>query len=146
MTPTSSRAVSRRTVLAGAGAATAAAVALPACASYTSGGAPPPPPAGDAGAGAGQLAGASAIPVGGGTVFADRRLVVTQPQAGTFAGFDTTCPHQGCAVNEVVGGTINCPCHGSRFRIADGSVETGPAARGLTARQVQVTGDSITVT
>jgi Rieske Fe-S protein len=86
------------------------------------------------------------VPVGGGTIFADRRVVVTQPRAGTLAAFDTTCPHQGCAVTEVVDGTMNCPCHGSRFRIADGSVETGPAARGLTARQVQVTGDSITVT
>jgi Rieske Fe-S protein len=145
MSPTSSRAVSRRGVLAGAGAAAAAAVALPACASYTSGGAPPPPPAG-AGAGSGRLAGVAEVPVGGGTVFADRRVVVTQPEAGTFAAFDTTCPHQGCAVTEVIDGTVNCPCHGSRFRIADGSVETGPATRGLTARRVQVTGDSITVT
>lgn len=149
-----SRAVPRRQVLAGVGAVAAAAVALPACAEYGSGGqtqAPAPAPqtgGGGAGAGGGPapLAGATDIPVGGGTVFADRQVVVTQPQAGTFAAFDTTCPHQGCTVNEVVGGTINCPCHGSRFRIADGSVDTGPADRGLTAKRVQVADGSITVT
>lgn len=151
MCPVPSRAVSRRQVLAGAGVA-AAAVALPACAEYGSGGqapaAAPAPQTRDAGSGGGPapLAGAGDIPVGGGTVFADRRIVVTQPQSGTFAAFDTLCPHQGCTVNEVVGGTINCPCHGSRFRIADGSVDTGPAPRGLTARQVQVANGSITVT
>jgi Rieske Fe-S protein len=147
VSPSPPRVLSRRQVVAGASAVTAA-VALSACASYTSGGpqAPPAPAAPqNPGGGAAPLAAATDVPVGGGTVFADRRVVVTQPKQGTFAAFDTTCPHQGCAVNEVTGGTINCPCHGSRFRIADGSVETGPATTGLTARQVRVDGGSIVV-
>ena len=52
--------------------------------------------------------------------------MLTQPEAGTFTAFSATCTHQGCAVTEVVGGTINCPCHGSKFAIADGSVTAGP--------------------
>ncbi len=46
----------------------------------------------------------------------------------------------------VADGTINCPCHGSRFRIADGSVADGPAPRGLTARRAVVSGGRVQVT
>jgi nitrite reductase/ring-hydroxylating ferredoxin subunit/uncharacterized membrane protein len=40
-----------------------------------------------------------------------------------------TCAHAGCSLSdgEVVGDTIRCGCHGSRFRLADGSVVVGPA-------------------
>jgi nitrite reductase/ring-hydroxylating ferredoxin subunit len=103
--------------------------------------------AGSAGAPAGRPVGSlatSAVPVGGGVVLADRGVVVTQPTAGTFAAFGTTCPHQGCAVNEVADGTINCPCHGSRFHL-DGSLARGPARRGLTPRAVRVEGGTLTV-
>jgi len=57
--------------------------------------------------------------------------VVTQPVSGTFKAFSATCTHQGCAVSEVANGTINCPCHGSRFAVADGSVTAGPATTPL---------------
>ena len=67
------------------------------------------------------------MPVGGGIVLAAQDLVVTQPVAGTFKGFSATCTHQGCKVNEVAGGTINCPCHGSKFAVADGAPTAGPA-------------------
>ena len=43
-------------------------------------------------------------------------------------------------------GTIKCPCHGSAFRIADGSVATGPAARPLPAAGVTLDGDTIRLT
>jgi Rieske Fe-S protein len=46
----------------------------------------------------------------------------------------------------VSGGTIRCPCHGSQYSIADGSVVNGPAPRPLPAKQVEVVADSITVT
>ena len=52
---------------------------------------------------------------------------MTQPVAGTFKAFSATCTHQGCTVNEVAGGTINCPCHGSKFAVADGAPTAGPA-------------------
>jgi len=149
MSPSPPRVVSRRQVIAGAGAAVAAAVALPACASYGTSGQPTTsaaPGAPQTGGGAGQAIPTADVPVGGGTVFPERHVVVTQPRPGTFAAFDTTCPHQGCTVNEVADGTIDCPCHGSRFRIEDGSVANGPATRGLTVRPVQVSDGSISVT
>jgi nitrite reductase/ring-hydroxylating ferredoxin subunit/uncharacterized membrane protein len=39
------------------------------------------------------------------------------------------CSHRGCGLHggEVEGGDVVCPCHGSRFRLADGSVQHGPA-------------------
>jgi Rieske Fe-S protein len=76
-------------------------------------------------------------------VFADKKVVVTQPASGTFKAFSSTCTHQGCTVNKVAGGTINCPCHGSKFAIADGSVVHGPAQRPLEARQVTASGGEL---
>jgi Rieske Fe-S protein len=89
------------------------------------------------------LASTSEIPVGGGKVFADKDVVVTQPTSGDFKAFSATCTHQGCKVNKVVDGTIACPCHGSKFAIADGSVKAGPAKKPLPAKSVSVDGDSI---
>jgi Rieske Fe-S protein len=89
------------------------------------------------------LASTSDVPVGGGKVFADKDVVVTQPTAGEFKAFSATCTHQGCKVNKVADGTINCPCHGSKFNIADGSVAGGPAKKPLPAKSVSVDGDSI---
>ena len=77
------------------------------------------------------MAAVADVPVGGGIVLADQDLVVTQPVAGTFKGFSATCTHQGCKVKEVVGGTINCPCHGSKFAVADGTPTAGPAKKPL---------------
>ncbi|MEV5593837.1 Rieske (2Fe-2S) protein [Streptomyces sp. NPDC052496] len=100
---------------------------------------------GGAGAGAagGVLARTADIPEGGGKVFKDRKLVVTQPAKGEFKAFSAVCRHQGCLVNEVANGTINCPCHGSTYAIDDGSVRKGPATKGLIAAKVSVEGDSI---
>ena len=89
------------------------------------------------------VASTSDIPVGGGNVFAEYDLVVTQPTAGTFAAFSATCTHQSCLVTAVKGGTIDCPCHGSRFAITDGTVSNGPATRPLPARKITIAGTSI---
>jgi Rieske Fe-S protein len=99
-------------------------------------------PAGPAGT---VLGAASAVPVGGGTIFADQSVVVTQPTAGTFKAFSAICTHQGCTVSSVSGGTINCPCHGSKFTIADGSVAGGPAKRPLPGKQVNESGGQLSV-
>ena len=40
-------------------------------------------------------------------------------------------------------GVIVCPCHGSKFAVADGAVTAGPAKRPLPAKTVAVEGDSI---
>lgn len=85
------------------------------------------------------------VPVGGGTIFKEEKVVVTQPTAGEFKAFSAICTHQGCTVGKVENGTIDCPCHGSKFRIADGSVAAGPAPRPLPAEQITVSGDTITL-
>ncbi|MHC0432870.1 Rieske (2Fe-2S) protein [Streptomyces sp. O3] len=89
------------------------------------------------------LARTADIPEGGGTVFKDQKVVVTQPTPGEFKAFSSTCTHQGCTVRDVKGGTINCPCHGSKFDQADGSVANGPATRPLPAARITVEGDTI---
>ncbi|MEU2335762.1 Rieske 2Fe-2S domain-containing protein [Streptomyces sp. NPDC006654] len=91
------------------------------------------------------LASTSDIPEGGGTIFKEQKIVVTQPKAGEFKAFSAICTHMGCTVTKVVDGTIDCPCHGSRFHIADGSVAHGPATRPLPAESITVSGNSITL-
>jgi len=115
--------------------------ALAACSS-------PPVPASSAAAASGAASGGiptSEIPVGGGKIFADSRTVVTQPTAGSFKAFDSTCTHQGCPVTSIVGQQIVCPCHGSAFDVATGDVVNGPATSPLTPKKVTVTGSTLTV-
>ena len=132
--------VPRKTVIAGAGVGLAAA-ALAACSggSETKG----------SGSATGQSTTASApvvltttadVPVGSGVVI--DKVVVTQPTAGDFKGFSAVCTHAGCLVKEVVDGTINCPCHGSKYSL-DGAVVHGPATKPLPVEAITVQGDSI---
>lgn len=97
------------------------------------------------GAVAGPLGPTTDIPVGGGTVFAEQKVVVTQPTEGEFKGFSAICTHQHCTVGSVADGTINCPCHGSMYSIEDGSVQGGPAPSPLPAVKLTVKGGEITV-
>ena len=153
---------SRRTLLACAGAACAAVLA--GCSRYDSnnGGVagPQPAPASTSAAPAGSsaaaapagssaaaapaaLASTSDVPVGGGKILADKKIVITQPKSGEFHGFSAVCTHAGCIVGTVSGGTINCPCHGSRFSITNGSVVNGPAPSPLPPVGIKVQGTSI---
>ena len=155
---------SRRALLVGAGVTCAAALA--GCTTYdaNNGGftGPPPatsgaassggdtaPPASGAGAATGGAPAASAltstsdVPAGGGKIIDGKNIVITQPQAGSFKAFTAVCTHQGCIVSTVSGGTINCPCHGSKFSIKDGSVVNGPATSPLAPVAIKVEGTSI---
>lgn len=55
-------------------------------------------------------------------------LVVVRKGERLFALHDV-CAHQGCSLSEgkLVGGSIECPCHGSRYEIATGYVVRGPS-------------------
>jgi Rieske Fe-S protein len=85
------------------------------------------------------------VPVGGGFIDFDKGVVVTQPEAGQFRAFDANCTHERCLLTWIEAGLINCPCHGSQFRIADGSVARGPATESLHGRDATVDGDAIVV-
>lgn len=91
------------------------------------------------------LATTSEIAVGGGTIYPDAGVVVTQPSAGEFRGFSVICTHERCPVTEVVDGQIICPCHRSAFSVATGEPLAGPAARPLATIDLVVEGDRITL-
>lgn len=86
----------------------------------------------------------SDVPVGSAKIYSEQKAVVTQATAGTFSGFSTTCPHQGCAVSSVADGKIVCPCHGSEFGL-DGGVVQGPATTGLKALAVKSDAGQLTI-
>jgi Rieske Fe-S protein len=117
------------------GSTSAAAGATTAAGTATSAASSAPP--------AGALATTSQIPDGGGKIIDGVNIVVTQPQTGSFRAFTAICTHQGCIVNNVSHGTINCPCHGSKYSIKDGSVVQGPAPSPLAAIAIKVEGTSI---
>ena len=96
------------------------------------------PAAGSAGSGGTLLGQTADIPLGGGTVFTDAKVVVTQPTKGVFKAFSAVCTHVGCLCNQVADGTIDCPCHGSKFKISDGAVVAGPAQTALPAAPITV--------
>jgi Rieske Fe-S protein len=96
------------------------------------------------GAAMGTLLGAvKDIPVGGGMIYTAQKVVVTQPAKGVFKAFSAVCTHVGCVCDKVVNGTIDCPCHGSEFRISDGAVVTGPAPSPLPTRTIAVSDGKI---
>jgi nitrite reductase/ring-hydroxylating ferredoxin subunit len=143
--------IDRRTMLRGVavtGALGASASLLSACGGGESGS------AGGASGGGGSATGDAAaskslgstsqIPVGGGLVFKEQEIVVTQPSKGEFKAFSAICTHQGCPVGDVSGGTINCPCHGSKFNL-DGTVANGPATAPLPSERISVQGSDITL-
>ena len=95
----------------------------------------------------GTLLGLAAdVPVGGGKVYTAAKVVVTQPSKGEFKALSAVCTHVGCLCNQVADGTINCPCHGSKFKITDGSVVAGPAPASLPAAKITVSGGKILLT
>lgn len=148
-------AASRRTVLCGAAAVLAAGggtVALSGCAS---GGPAAAPAAGGSTAKGGStkapkppvvVGPAAEVPVGGGKVYREKKIVVTQPEAGRYEAFDAVCTHAGCVVDKVEKQLIKCPCHGSDFDYGTGARVEGPARTALPRYQVVVEGENLKVT
>ena len=77
------------------------------------------------------LAALDGIPRGGGVILKEPAIVLTRTATDAVHGFSAVCTHQGCTVAAVQGGTINCPCHGSRFDATTGAVRSGPATSPL---------------
>jgi Rieske Fe-S protein len=146
--PTESLPISRRTVIMTSGLAAAAIAGLSSCTNYSTAPASEPSAAstGESSAPAGPLTVKEVdIPVGGGKIFPDAQTVITQPKKGEFKAFSAVCTHQGCLVESVTN-TINCPCHGSKYSITNGSVVNPPAPKPLPPKTIKVSGDSLTVT
>jgi Rieske Fe-S protein len=146
------REMTRRVLLRGAAVTGVAAPLLTACASDNGGSGSG---AGDSGSGGSKSGSGSAsakaevavsdVPVDGGTILADKQVVVTQPAKDDFKAFSAVCTHQGCTVQTITDGRITCPCHGSQFSIEDGSVVQGPATQPLPAFKASVQGGTVTV-
>jgi Rieske Fe-S protein len=126
---------SRRIVFQGLGALGTAA-ALAGCGSDDGGEEVEEPDAGS------ELARASEVPVGGGLILQEQKIVITQPTEGDFKAFSAVCTHQSCIVSGVTE-TIDCSCHKSKFSIEDGSVQDGPAPSALEEIEVTLDGDRI---
>jgi len=142
----------RRTILRGATVGGLALPLLAACgggdeaSSGSSGDASSSPSAGGGSdSSGGTSVSAADVPVGGGMILKDQKVVVTQPAKGDFKAFTAVCTHKGCTVAKVEDGLIMCPCHGSRFSIEDGSRKAGPAQAALASKKVTVEGDQISV-
>jgi Rieske Fe-S protein len=143
----------RRAVIGGAAAVGAGAVLAACGAGSDSGSTSDPTDSGSTGGDTGStdgttgggdaLAKTSDIPVGGGKIFPNEKVVVTQPAEGEFKAFSAVCTHQGCLVAAVVKDTIECNCHGSRYSAEDGSVKKGPAPAPLAPKKVTIEGTEI---
>ena len=89
------------------------------------------------------LARVDQVPRGGGVVLPDQGVVLTRSTDDALRGFSAICTHQGCQVASVAEGTINCPCHGSRFDATTGAVVAGPAPAPLATVPIAVRGGDI---
>lgn len=133
--------MTRREILRGAGVASgvvAGGVALAAC----SGGGTEP-------SGSGPGPGLVVVPLAdvpvGGAVSATvdgHEVLVTQPAEGEVRVFSAICTHQGCTVAPG-DGDLECPCHGSRYALADAAVLAGPAPEPLPEIAVVVDGEDV---
>ena len=94
-------------------------------------------------AGGEALTSTADVPVGSGVILAEAKVVVTQPTAGTFKAFSSTCTHNHCQLSGFTGDRITCPCHGSTFSITDGSPNGGPAPSPLPEVAIKVVGGDV---
>jgi nitrite reductase/ring-hydroxylating ferredoxin subunit/uncharacterized membrane protein len=73
--------------------------------------------------------------------------VMVVRERGVWHGLDARCSHRGGPLDEgkVRAGCVECPWHGSRFRLGDGTVARGPAAAPQPVVGVRVRDDIVEV-
>ena len=87
-----------------------------------------------------DLGGLADIPEGGPTkVKAGINTLILVRTGETILALHETCAHAGGPLSEgtLVDGCIQCPWHGSRFRLTDGHVARGPAMYDQPAYEVR---------
>ncbi|MFE1287981.1 Rieske (2Fe-2S) protein [Streptomyces sp. NPDC058751] len=112
---------SRRTVLRGAALTPVAGLGLAACSGGSGGGTPATPTAPVV------LGAGSEVSKGGAELYLEHNVVVSRAEDGSLKAFSSVCTHAGCAINELRGTTLVCPCHGSEFDAGTGKVLRAPA-------------------
>ena len=75
------------------------------------------------------------------------QAVVLVRDGSAVRAIGATCSHWGAPLEEgtVVDGCLECPWHGSRFRLEDGAVARGPATSPQLAYDVRTAGDRLEV-
>jgi nitrite reductase/ring-hydroxylating ferredoxin subunit/uncharacterized membrane protein len=70
---------------------------------------------------------------------AGAQTLVLVREGERISALHDVCAHAGCSLSEgkVVGDTLQCHCHGSRFRLRDGGVVVGPATFDQPAYEVR---------
>ncbi|MEU6401912.1 Rieske (2Fe-2S) protein [Streptomyces sp. NPDC046985] len=129
---------SRRSILRGAALTPVAGLGLAACGPDGGGASAPATPAAPV-----DLGAESEIPRGGAKLYADHHVVVSRDAHGALKAFSTICTHAGCAINRLRDTTLICPCHGSEFDAATGSVVQSPATQPLAELPVRAKGGRI---
>jgi nitrite reductase/ring-hydroxylating ferredoxin subunit/uncharacterized membrane protein len=76
----------------------------------------------------------------------DVDVLIVRDRDGIHA-LDNRCTHRGGPLHEgeVADGSVTCPWHASRFRLADGSVEQGPASSPQPVYETRVTDGKVEV-
>jgi nitrite reductase/ring-hydroxylating ferredoxin subunit len=78
---------------------------------------------------------------------ADGAGVLIYKEGDSLFAIADTCTHRGCSLSEgdVQGGVVECPCHGSAFRITDGRIVRGPATAPQPAYDARITDGKVEV-
>lgn len=82
------------------------------------------------------------------TIKVGNRLIALFHYQGQFYALDDVCPHMGASLGSgfVESGTVTCPWHAWRFRLADGIWADNPRGKvGVSCYAVRVEGDQIQV-
>ena len=80
-------------------------------------------------------------------------MVGTEPVAlykldGKIYATTNICTHEECELDEnhlMHGDVVECTCHGSQFKVSDGSVVLPPATEPLKTYQVSVEGEDVLI-
>jgi nitrite reductase/ring-hydroxylating ferredoxin subunit len=73
-------------------------------------------------------------------------MLVVRNDATTVSAYTATCTHQQCTINGFGGNVFQCPCHGSQFNPANGSVVRGPATQPLRRFTASINNGVVSIT